>query len=387
MGNEKTRNSSTVRPQWFNAWEDLKKTLPFKETPYSKRNWGHPLHSLCSYQGKMKPSLAHFLVKTFVKPGGKMLDPFSGVGTIPFEAALQGMMSFGFDISPAALAISKGKIEKVNSEESYLLISNLDSFIQTNTPTQSEYLSAQSIKFNGSIPDYFEPSTLSEILLARRYFLENPISSASEALVFASLLHVLHGNRPYALSRRSHPITPFKPTGAFEYKSLVSSLRDKVERSLETEKPQGYVSGKIFNQDATSWWTQEVSDLDAIITSPPFYDSTRFHLGNWMRLWFCGWEKPDFSEKPLAFVDERQKQNFNIYAPIFRQARERLNGNGVFVIHLGESKKCDMAKELSIIAKQWFKVEDIFSEDVTDLELHGIKDKGSVTKHQFLVLT
>lgn len=386
-GNKSAKKNSINKPKWSKDWDDLKKNLPFREMPFSKRNWGHPLHSLCSYQGKMKPSLAHFLVKTFVMRGGRMLDPFAGVGTIPFEAALQGIMSYGFDISPAALAISKGKVEQANSEECLLTVNKLKEYIQSNEPMKSEFLSAQSIKFNGSIPEYFEPNTLKEILLARRYFLQNPITNSSEALVLASLLHILHGNRPYALSRRSHPITPFKPTGSFEYKSLISNLYDKVDRSLETEKPEGYIAGKIFNQDATSWWTQEVNNLDAIITSPPFYDSTRFHVGNWMRLWFCGWEKQDFSEKPLAFVDERQKQNFDIYVPIFRQARERLSGNGVFVIHLGESKKCDMAKELSVIAQQWFKVEDIFSEDVTDLELHGIRDKGTVTKHQFLVLS
>ena len=41
-------------------------------------------------------------------------------------------------------------------------------------------------------------------------------------------------------------------------------------------------------QDATEWWPADVNELDAVITSPPFFDSTRFYLGNWMRLWFCG---------------------------------------------------------------------------------------------------
>ena len=31
-----------------------------------------------------------------------------------------------------------------------------------------------------------------------------------------------------------------------------------------------------------------------------------------MRLWFCGWEKNDFKERPLAFVDERQKRSFEV---------------------------------------------------------------------------
>jgi len=105
-----------------------------------------------------------------------------------------------------------------------------------------------------------------------------------------------------------------------------------------------------------------------------------------MRLWFCGWESQDFRKKPLSFVDERQKQGFEVYEPIFRQARERLKTNGVFVLHLGKSKKCDMLAELTSVAERWFKVVDSFVENVTHCESHGIRDKGSVSAHQFLVL-
>ncbi len=105
-----------------------------------------------------------------------------------------------------------------------------------------------------------------------------------------------------------------------------------------------------------------------------------------MRLWFCGWELEDFHSKPLIFVDERQKTTFAIYEPIFRQARERLKANGIFVLHLGKSRKCDMAEELSKVAKDWFNVADLFSESVKHCESHGIKDKGAVEHHQYLVL-
>jgi tRNA G10 N-methylase Trm11 len=372
--------------RWEKSWTDVKHDLPFKQQPYAKRNWGHPLHSLCSYQGKMKPSLAYFLVRTFAPTNGKMLDPFAGVGTIPFEASLQGTKAFGFDISPAALSIARAKIEKVDPEICSRLILDLSNYLSANHVTDEELASAQAVSFNGSIPDFFHPLTLDQVLLARRYFQQHPPLEASSALVFASLLHILHGNRPYALSRRSHPLTPFKPTGEFERRELIPRLQEKVARALKTPKPEAFRPGFVFNQDATSWWPQDVIELDAIITSPPFFDSTRFHIGNWMRLWFCGWERPDFDERPRAFVDERQKKSFAIYEPIFRQARERLTPNGVFVIHLGESVKCDMAKELSRIAAPWFRVADLFTEDVTDCEQHGIRDKGTVTAHQFLVL-
>ena len=98
----KLREDSHSRPWWHTRWQRFKKELPHQHGFFAKRNWGHGLHSLCSYQGKLKPAIAHFLTKTFVPSGGTMLDPFGGVGTIPFEAAQQGMANWSFDISPAA---------------------------------------------------------------------------------------------------------------------------------------------------------------------------------------------------------------------------------------------------------------------------------------------
>jgi len=372
---------------WKNHWTQFKKEIPHQKSPFSKRNWGHPLHSLCSYQGKMKPSLAHFLVKTFVPENGTVLDPFAGVGTIPFEAALQGYKTYGFEISPAARIIASAKIKRANLTECQHLLDKLDDYLKAKVVSEKELNSASAIAFNKSILDYYEKNTLKEVLLARKYFIENPPFSASEYLVMASLLHILHGNRPYALSRRSHPITPFSPSGSFEYRPLIPRLHEKVQRSLKVEYPGAFVEGNIYYQDATKWWSQEIDNLDAIITSPPFFDSTRFHLANWVRLWFCGWEAEDFRSKPLMFVDERQKIDFSVYESIFRQARERLKKEGVVILHLGNSRKCNMSEQLSKIASKWFKVGDIFSEDVQHCESHGIKDKGTVQEHQYLVLS
>lgn len=380
------RKPSSFRPHWSKKWQRFKTELPHQKNEFAKRNWGHPLHSLCSYQGKMKPSLAHHLVETFVQPNGRFLDPFAGVGTIPFSGSLTGREGIGFEISPIAIKITEAKLGEHNANSCERIISKLEGYIQRNVSLSVEHDAMKAIRFNGDLCDYFSPGTLNEILIARRYFLQRPPCDANESLVFSSLLHILHGNRPYALSRRSHPITPYSPTGDFEYRPLVPRLRNKVARSLAVSLPQCFRAGKVLHQDATSWWNQGVDELDAIITSPPFFDSTRFYLANWMRLWFAGWEAKDFQTQPLAYVDERQKQTFKIYEPIFRQARERLKANGVFVLHLGKSKKCDMAEELKEVASPWFNVADVFAEDVDHCESHGIRDKGAVTSHQYLIL-
>ena len=381
----KTNKKNTIS-SWEKDWKFFKEELPHENEPFSKRNWGHPLHSLCSYQGKMKPSLARYLIKTFTKSGDSMLDPFAGVGTIPFEGALNGVHSFGFDISSVALSIAKAKLGKIDRYESTVLIENLNKYIRTKEINGQVLDSAKQFGFNKKLADYFEANTLKEIVAAREFFRATPPNTPSEHLVFSCLLHILHGNRPYALSRRSHGITPFAPTGDFEYKNLIDHLKEKVDRSFTIALPEDFTEGNMLYQNATSWWPQHIENLDAIITSPPFFDSTRFYLANWLRLWFSGWDEDDFEKRPLGFVDEKQKISFDIYEPILRQARERLKPDGVLVFHLGKSSKCDMAEKLAEIAKRWFKIADVFEESVEDGESHGMRDKGTVVKHQFLIL-
>lgn len=371
---------------WAACWTVFKETLPHQKGDFAKRNWGHPLHSLCSYQGKMKPSLAAHLVRTFTSPGDRIVDPFSGVGTIPFEAALHGVNAWGFDISPPAVHITAGKIGHWKSSECENTVQRLENYLQDRDVLAEDMESARGICFNGALTCYFHEETLNEILLARRFFREYPPINASQSLVLACLLHILHGNRPYALSRRSHPITPFAPTGDVSYRALIPRLRKKVDRSLRVGMPDGFVCGHSMFQDATEWWPAEVQMLDAVLTSPPFYDSTRYYLGNWMRLWFCGWERKDFKERPAAFVDEKQKISFDVYRSVLRQARERLRPSGVVVLHLGASRKCDMATELARVSRKWFRVVDTYTECVSHCESHGIRDKGTVASHQYLLL-
>ena len=234
---------------WTVQWRKFKETLPHQQNSFARRNWGHPRHSLCSYPGKLKPSIAFHLAQIFVPPNGIVLDPFAGSGTVPFEAALQGKVSFGFELSPAAFVIANGKIQEPSERGCRSLIQTLKNFIEENTPTEQELRDAHEFGFNGRLVEYFDAKTLDEILLARRYFQTHPPSTPDDYFVMASLLHILHGNRPYALSRRSHSITPYKPRGPFEYRPLIERLKAKVQRGLQQPLPEEFHPGKMFLQD------------------------------------------------------------------------------------------------------------------------------------------
>lgn len=382
----KSHKKKNNQNNFLERWDWFKNSLPHQKAPYNARNWGNDLHSICSYQGKMKPALAYFLVHTFSNPGDKVLDPFSGAGTIPFEAALSGRNAVGIDISTLGYSISKAKVTKPDLSKLESLIKQLEKKVSTSKPNQRSIEIAKEVNFNKSIKEYFHPKTFDEIVISRDFLLNNKDDSAEWSWIMSCILHILHGNRPYALSRRSHPITPFAPTGPFEYKPVIEHLKNKLNRSLEIDLPDSFKTGTVIQADILSTWHININKVDAIITSPPFLNSTRFYMTNWMRFWFCGWSKSDFSNETKDYIETKQSKSMSVYKDIFANCYECLKKDALVVFHLGKSKKNDMARELCSYSDTLFDIVDLFDESVEHCEKHGVKDKGTVTGHQYLIL-
>ena len=363
--------------------------MPYKQAPYSGRNWGHPWHSLCSYHGKLKPAIAHFLVEQFTEPGDIIVDPLGGVGTIPLEACLQGRIGISNDLSELGFVVSKAKLEKPEYNDCIIVLEKLKDYISTNR--KSNRISELSAKytdfgFNGKLSTYFQEDTFTEILCAREYFTQRIYDlSSAEAMVFSCLLHILHGNRPYALSRNSHPLTPYAPTGDFVYKNVVEHIKNKLNISYEKGDFSTYCGGRSIFGDYNNLRKTDIK-ADAIICSPPFADSIRFYMQNWMRLWLCGWEAEDYKNAEERFLDQKQKKDFDIYKSFFVMCYDILKPNGKVMLHLGKTDKVDMATELSKRAMPFFNEVFRGSEDVQEIEKHGIKDKGATVEHQYLFL-
>lgn len=363
--------------------------MPYRNAPYSGRNWGHPWHSLCSYHGKLKPAIAHFMVERFTRPGDIVLDPLCGVGTIPFEACLQGRVGIGNDLSELAYIVTKAKLCRPLIDACQAIVNELKEYIEREIDQSviaEDMEKYKSFGFNGNIASYFHPDTYREIICARRFFLERMDHlTSSEAMVYACFLHVLHGNRPYALSRNSHPLTPYSPKGDFIYKNVVQHILEKLtlvysKGSFDTFMDGNAILGDYCSLNSTS------HTADAVICSPPFAGSIRFYIQNWMRLWLCGWEPDDYKCAESLFLDQRQNKDFDVYYSFFEMCASVLKPSGKVILHLGKTNKIDMAEELSARASKWFTEIYRGCEDVKALEKHGIKDKGATQEHQFLFL-
>src|SRR5438445_3280993 len=71
--------------------------------------WGHSMHSMCSYHGMFPARLVHYFVQRFSKPDDLVLDPFSGRGTTPLQARVEGRRTIGNDLNPLAYVLSRAK--------------------------------------------------------------------------------------------------------------------------------------------------------------------------------------------------------------------------------------------------------------------------------------
>ncbi len=360
-------------------------TTPHRSLPYSKRNWGGTIHSLCSYQGKLKPSIAHFLVDWFTEPGQSVLDPMSGVGTIPLEARRLGRIGLANDLSPLAYSVSSAKLELINvSKVLYHLDQLSDRLASASSLSEDDICDQVDWGLNKNIRDYFHPLTLREVVIARSYFFEfEKVQDASLNLVLTSLLHILHGNRPYALSRNSHPITPFAPTGEFEYRSLINHLRKRVDTAIKVTT-ELTIDSSLGCATLGDFRNMSFTNVDAIITSPPFTNSLKFWSSNWMRLWFAGWSPNDFKSEPLKFLETEQRNSYAPYQDFAESCSKSLKPGGRLILHLGENAKDNMADQISPLLAPYFDVIYSGREGVVDTESHGLTDKGATSAHLYL---
>ena len=237
---------------------------------------------------------------------------------------------------------------------------------------------------NATVKDYFHPDTLSEILKLKKYFRTQRELDQNDAFIQACALHILHGNRPYALSRNSHPITPFAPTGPYVYKSVRDSLTAKVVRALEKELSPNFRPGTSYKSDFRNAASLISEPVDIIITSPPFI-GLRFDRPNWLRLWFCGWSEHDFKNVSSAHLERQQSKDLSVYRQFFEVCSSVSKTKAPLLVHVGGSKFYNMIDALKEYSKGTYTFLGNIGEDVSKVANHGMKDKGLTTKNHILV--
>jgi SAM-dependent methyltransferase len=330
------------------------------------------LQQLSPYVGKMKSGMARVLVNLYSEPGDTVLDPFSGSGVVPLEAALAGRRAWANDLSPYAYVLTRGKLETPGSER--VAIQRVEGLIDV---VEREAPSVDLAPVPQWVCEFFHPDTLRQVLTAFRILLEQ-----GDCFLTACLLGILHHVRPGFLSYPASHLVPYLrknkyPPDEFPemyaYRDLHSRLLAKVKRAYRR-----HMLPVDWEQRQYQVWRVNAMDLpvedeivDAVISSPPYFGALDYARDNRLRLWFLGCA--DWKELDVSLTANRK-----IYLPQMRVCLQEihrvLKPQGYCVLVLGDVERdgkirrtAEILAELAVNATcGGFVVETIYDDRIPD---------------------
>jgi len=263
------------------------------------------LQQLSPYVGKMKSGMARVLIGLYSDPGEIVLDPFSGSGVVPLEAVLMGRRAYANDLSPYAYVLTMGKLSAPGSRKVALeQAEEVLRIVEREAPLVDLEPVPQWVQ------EFFHPDTLREVLVAFRILRER-----KNYFLMACLLGILHHVRPGFLSYPASHLVPYlrktkyppeRYPGMYAYRDLRSRLIAKVKRAYRrpmlpvTWEQREY---RVWQVNAMSL-PIECEEVDAIISSPPYFGALDYARDNRLRLWFLGVEDWRELDKILTASDK-----------------------------------------------------------------------------------
>ena len=360
------------------------------------KQWGHPLHSICSYLAMLPPSIAHVVIRWLTKPGQVVYDPFSGRGTIPMEACRLGRIGVGTDANPLAVALTSAKTDPPTQRAALARLSRLRA--------AHAYAGREGVAPN-DIAMLYDPSVLDTLIWLRG---ELRGTSRTDRLITAAILGALHSGvtstgRHKGLSISMPNTFSMSPNYVRRYISahnLVPPVLDVFEfldrriRAL-----------KLPPAEASRGWGLRRDVLDAspeglktrpahlIFSSPPYLNVIKYGKFNWIRLWFLGQDAKEVDGRLLATGSPRRYLDF--MSEMFRTMVDDLRPDGTFVALIGDVRRSSGTINLaqavgeSAQATGLWKVVEIISDRVPDARkvsrIWGQR-RGRATKRERLLI-
>lgn len=260
--------------------------------------WGHSMHTMCSYHGMFPARLAHYFIQRYSRPGDLVLDPFSGRGTVPLQARVEGRLAVSNDLNPLAYVLSRAKADPPEWNAADTFLRGLEAAYRKKSHPDPDV--------PGDIRMLYHPNTLRQICYLRSYLLRQDLVNwcHEELMIGGALAGIMHGSfRRDGTSQYlsiSMPNTfSMSPTYVAKYikendlippdQDVFECLHDKLAR-LYLDSIDG-LDGQTYMQDAASLLKGGMikpASVNLVVTSPPYLQVVNYGTANWIRLWLLG---------------------------------------------------------------------------------------------------
>lgn len=333
--------------------------------------WGHSMHTMCSYHGMFPAKVAHHFIQQYSDPGDVVLDPFSGRGTTPLQARVEGRKAVCNDLSPLAFVLSHAKTDPPDWTEVNTFVDDLERSFKASSIWRNPDVSPD-------IRMLYHEDTLAQLCFIRGRLLAKELItwSRNEFMVAGALAGIMHGgwrrdgtsqylsiSMPNTFSMSPAYVEKFIRENNLQKlnQDVFERLRDKIAR-LYLDENRGSPGVTHHSDAATLLSSPRIprSSVDLVLTSPPYLQVVNYAQSNWIRLWLLGTEEVgreqgEGRKKLNAVLDHRH--TYASYCEFMRRTtlgiQRVLKRDGVAVLVIGDVKDPGSENALPLAAKMW----------------------------------
>jgi hypothetical protein len=251
--------------------DDLR--LSWSEAELPERERTKHVHRLHPYLGKFVPQLVEALLERYVRPGGRVLDPFAGSGTTLAQALESGYDAVGVDIAAFNCLLMRVKTARYDP---FLL--------ETELRDARSRLGRSSERPEGYVRDWYAPRAAAELLHFRsligdyehddvlRVVLARAARSARLTTHFDLEFPGAPQREPYWCHKHRRTCRPVGEANKF----LSRYLLDTLERLKTFQRVRASSrSAEVLHADATEMSLR--GTFDGVVTSPPYPGLIDYH--------------------------------------------------------------------------------------------------------------
>lgn len=321
-----------------------------------QRLWGHSFHPMSSYLASFPAALAHAFIARYSRPGDAVLDPFSGRGTAPLQAAAEGRVGVGNDLNPFAYLLTAAKLEPANPAEARTRLTALrlawaasaDDWQARADAIQADPAGARPFPIPEEVAVAFHRRTFAQLLFTQSAL---DLEARVDRFLAAALAGVLHGKSPSYLSTLMPNTFSMAPRYVREYaaktgfsspeRDVFECLAAKLDRLYRSPLPRG--AGMALLGDARDAGARAMAALHErrlperarlIVTSPPYLRVVKYGYYNWLRHWFLGLDSRAID---ATLDDAHRRTPYLVFLrEVLRDLLPALAEDGVAVLVVGD---------------------------------------------------
>ncbi|HET7182624.1 MAG TPA: DNA methyltransferase [Candidatus Limnocylindrales bacterium] len=320
------------------------------------RLWGQSLHPMCSYLASFPAALTHAFIARYSRPGDVVLDPFSGRGTVPLQAAAEGRIGVGNDLNPFAQLLTAAKVDAPSAAEARTRSTALRlawagssaRWLELAIAIQADPAAGGPEAVPAEVALAFHPRTFAQLLFLRDAL---DLDARVDRFLAAAIAGILHGKSPSYLSTlmpNTFSMAPryvrdFAARTAFQSpeRDAFDGLDAKLGRLYRDPLPRS--PGLALLGDARDAGTRAAAALKArglpsrarlVVTSPPYLRVVKYGYYNWLRTWFLGYDARAID----ASLDDahRRVPYLEFLGTVLANLRGAMADDGIAVLVIGD---------------------------------------------------